>query len=475
MTECCRRENNRMTRSAWAVCLLPIAVAADAVFAAGGEVTPYGSVAGVYSDNPDYAHSTTSSATAIDALAGLRVRRGGTVSTNADVSLLYRDYVQGPFASQLLPAANALVTITAMPERLWLTAEDNLGQISTQVFDALANSNRQNVNFASVGPDLLLPLPARNQLDLQARYGHLTYQRSNFDDDRYSGRLGLAHLLGEYSQISANYGYQRIEYRLKDLYPRIDRDAFFLRFSGETLRSFLELEGGFDGIKVGAADQRRTVPHASLALQRRISSRTTLNAEYSHGYSDAGDTLRNDIRQGANPGGSLNVQAISEPFTTDAGDLMLLASRTRGVAQLRANWSQERYRQNIQLDRRVYGGELGVDYRLSPLWTLAVEAGWQHQEYLNTDVHNDRLLGTVGLTHQLGHSLQAALVARRTHSTGNFDTDIFTENRVSLIVSYAPQGLNSKIFDPVTEFRYFDRPMRGPLSQPGSRSVPGTP
>jgi hypothetical protein len=464
-----------MTRGAWAVCLLLIAVAADAVFAAGGEVTPYGSVAGVYSDNPDYAHSATSSATAIDALAGLRVRRGGTVSTNADVSLLYRDYVQGPFASQLLPAANALVTITAMPERLWLTAEDNLGQISTQVFDALANADRQNVNFASVGPDLLLPLPGRNQLDLQARYGHLTYQRSNFDDDRYSGRLGLAHLLGEYSQVSANYGYQRIEYRLKDLYPRIDRDAFFLRFSGETLRSFVELEGGVDGIKVGAADQRRTVPHASLALQRRISSRTTLNAEYSHGYSDAGDTLRNDIRQGANPGGSLNVQAISEPFTTDAGDLMLLTSRARGVAQLRANWSQEHYRQNIQLDRRVYGGELGVDYRLSPLWTLAVEAGWQHQEYLNTDVHNDRLLGTVGLTHQFGHSLQAALVARRTHSTGNFATDIFTENRVSLIVSYAPQGLNSKIFDPVTEFRYFDRPMRGPLSQPGSRSVPGTP
>ena len=128
-----------------------------------------------------------------------------------------------------------------------------------------------------------------------------------------------------------------------------------------------------------------------------------------------------------------------------------------------------------QLDRRLHGAELGVDYRLSPLWALAVEAGWQHQEYLNTDVHNDRLLGTVGLTRQLGRSLQAALVARRTHSTGNFDTDIFTENRVSLIVSYTPQGLNSKIFDPVTEFRYFERPMRGPLSQPGSRSVPGTP
>jgi hypothetical protein len=116
----------------------------------------------------------------------------------------------------------------------------------------------------------------------------------------------------------------------------------------------------------------------------------------------------------------VDVQPISEPFTADADDLMLLTSGTRGVAQLRA-------------------------------------------------------LATVGLTRQLGRPLQAALVARRTHSTGNFDTDIFTENRVSLIVSYTPQGLNSKIFDPVTEFRYFDRPMRGPLSQPGSRSVPGTP
>jgi hypothetical protein len=475
MTECCRRENNRITRGAWGLCLLLVAVAADAVFAAGGEVTPYGSVAGVYSDNPDYGHSSTNSATAIDALAGLRVRRGGTVSTNADVSLLYRDYVHGPFASELLPAANALVTINAVPDRFWLTAEDNLGQISTQVFDALANAERQNVNFASVGPDLLLPLPARNQLGLQARYGRVTYQHSNFDNDRYSGRLGLAHLLGEYSQISAVYDYQRIEYVLKDLYPRIDRDASFLRFSGETLRSFLELEGGVDGIKVGTAGQRHTAPHASLALQRRISSRTTLNAEYSHGYSDAGDTLRNDIRRGANPGGSLNVQPISEPFTADAGDLVLLRNGARGVAQLRANWSQERYRQNIQLDRRVHGAEFAIDYRLSPLWMLAVKAGWQRQEYLNTDVHNDRLLGNVGLTRQLGRSLQAGLVVTRTHSTGNFDTDIFTENRVSLIVSYSPEGLNSRIFDPVTEFRYFERPMRGPLSQPGSRSMPGTP
>jgi len=45
--------------------------------------------------------------------------------------------------------------------------EDNLGQISTQVFDGLAALDRQNVNFASAGPDLLLPLGSRNQLGLE--------------------------------------------------------------------------------------------------------------------------------------------------------------------------------------------------------------------------------------------------------------------------------------------------------------------
>jgi len=37
------------------------------------------------------------------------------------------------------------------------------------------------------------------------------------------------------------------------------------------------------------------------------------------------------------------------------------------VAQLRVNWDQEQYRQNILLDRKVHGADLGVDYRLSPL------------------------------------------------------------------------------------------------------------
>jgi hypothetical protein len=464
-----------MTRGAWAVCLLLIAVAADAAFAAGGEVTPYGSVAGVYSDNPDYAHSTTSSATAIDALAGLRVRRGGTVSTNADVSLLYRDYVQGPLASQLLPAANALVMIDAVPQRFWLTAEDNLGQISTQVFDALAAPDRQNVNFASVGPDLLVPLGSRNQLGVQARYGRVTYQHSNLDDDRYNGRIGLIHLISEYSQISADYDYQRVEYRVNDLYPRIDREAAYLRFSGESLRTYLGLEAGTEAVKVGAAGQRHSAPHASIAIQRRISTRTTLNAEYSHGFSDAADSLRTDIRQGANPGGSLNVQAIAEPFTLDQGNLGLFMSGARSVAQLRVNWGQEKYRQNIQLDRKVHGADLAVDYQLSPLWTLDGKARWLHQEYTNTDVRNDRLQGSLGLTRRLSRSLQASLVAARTHGTGNLDTDTFTENRVSVIVSYSPQELKSKIFDPVTQFRYYDRPIRAPLSQPGSRSAPGTP
>jgi len=108
-----------------------------------------------------------------------------------------------------------------------------------------------------------------------------------------------------------------------------------------------------------------------------------------------------------------------------------------------------------------------------------VDAGrkvrWLYQQYSNTDVHNDRLQGSLGLTRRLGRSLQAALVAARTRSTGTLDTDTFTENRVSLIVSLLSPELSSRMFDPVTEFRYYDRPTRAPLSQPNSRSIPGTP
>ncbi len=73
---------------------------------AADEITPWGSLAGVYSDNTQYTSSGATGAAAIDALAGLRVRHSSTsLFVNADLSALYRYFPGGSFGSQFLPAA----------------------------------------------------------------------------------------------------------------------------------------------------------------------------------------------------------------------------------------------------------------------------------------------------------------------------------------------------------------------------------
>jgi hypothetical protein len=451
--------------------VLVIAGAAQAAVAAD-EITPWAGVATVYSDNPQYSHANATAATALDAVAGLRVRRTGPITANADVSALYREYVNGPLGSELLPSGNALVTAAIVPERFSFTAEDNLGQISRQVFDALSTVDRQNVNFATAGPDLQVPLGARNRLGFEARYGVSTFQRSNIDSHRYDGQLSFIHLMSEYSQLSVNYNYQRIEYRLSDLYPRIDKDAAYLRHSGESSRTYLVLEGGVESVKVGEAGEHRTSPHASIALQRRVSPRTTLNFEYSHGFSDAADSLRTNIRQGSNPGGDQNVQAIAEPFAIDSGYAMLFRTGARGSAALRVTWDRERYQKNTFLDRTLHGSDLLVDYRLSPLWTLAGKVRWVHEQFTNTDVHSDHQQTSVGITRQLSRSFQAALVVEHTRSTGSIALDDFGENRASLVFNYVPQGSNARIFDPVSQFRSYERPVHAPAASQQNSATP---
>jgi len=65
------------------------------------------------------------------------------------------------------------------------------------------------------------------------------------------------------------------------------------------LRTYLELEGGRGGRqggRGGPAAQRPARQHRDSAADFPAHH---LNAEYSHGFADAADTLRTDIRQGA--------------------------------------------------------------------------------------------------------------------------------------------------------------------------------
>jgi hypothetical protein len=443
--------------------------ATQAVYAAN-EIAPWGSVAGVYSDNTQYTSANPTSATALDGIAGLRLRHSGALYVNADASALYRYYPGGEFGSQFLPAANALVIATIVPERFSLTAEDNLGQVSTQPFDALSQTNRQNANIFTVGPDVYLPFGTRDRVGAAVRYSRSTFGSSNIDSAIYDGSLSFTHRISELTELAAVGEYERVDYLQQQLYPRAEKDTGYLRFRGQSSRTYLVLEGGVETVKVGSSGVNTTVPHATVAVQRRISPRVTLSVEYNHGYSNASESLRAGVRQGLNIVGArpdnVNVEAVAEPFRVDRGNFMLYRNTNRGSAALRVTWDRERYTQNIVSDRTVTGADILFDRRLSPLWTVAAIGRYSHEKFVNTNGRDDSVRLSLGLTRVISRSFQVALVVERTRSTGATTTDQFSEDRASLVFRYAPKGSNEQMFDPVGSFRYFDRPLQAQPAAP---------
>ncbi len=440
-------------------------------------ISPWVSLGSIHSDNAEHASVNGSETTTVDAIVGARIRENGRFNAHLDASVLYREFLQGKFDSETIPSANGSLSYAFVPQHFAISAEETLGQISSRPFDALSTTDRENVNYFSVGPDVALPMGQRNRVDFSGRYGITSFQDSNVDSSRVSGEVALSRILGEYSTISVNHRYERLDYNHAELYPSSTLQATFIRYSGESSRTRLMLELGQSSIQVGNGNTGHS-PHATLLLQRRVSRRTTLAFEYTHGGSDAAESLRRDMHDGFNSTNDQNVLVTANPFTRDQGYVMLLRTSTRSAIDWQATWNREKYSENSVLDRHEYGSDLLGDYRFTSLWTLACKFRYQYEKTDLSEATRTRYRGSVGMTRRLTRALQAALVFERSQSTGTSSLDHFRENSVTLMFHYSPREIAQELFDPVSDFRSYERPWRSQLEiqrQQQQQATPGMP
>jgi len=449
------------------------------------EFLPQASLSTIYSDNPLRSNVSTGSAVVAEEDAGLRVfHNGPRFSIDGTAGVAEREFVAGGRGTQTLPNANIDATAVLLPESLTFSAQDSLGQISTQPFDVLDSVDRQTVNYLTAGPDAHFQIDSRDSIILDARYGATTYQHSDINNGRYSGELGLARQIGRRSAVSVNYNFERIQYEHSELFPTLQKQVGFFRYTAQSSRTYLVAEAGEELMKITTSGAQKTTPHATLALQRRVSPLMTFNAEFSHTFSDASEALQTSLNDNFNSGtgNNQNVQASATPYVVNGGYLMLLRTTPVTSTAAQVTFATQRYQiigatptNSVSainaLNRKLYGGNLVFDRRMSSLWTLAAQVRWTDTDYTNADTRYQVVEASVGITRLLGRSVQAGLVYQHAHGTGNNQIYGFSENRVSLVISYAPGGAKSRIFDPVNEFRYYERPGRGPM--PGQQLMPG--
>jgi hypothetical protein len=116
--------------------------------------------------------------------------------------------------------------------------EDNYGQISNNRLVADNPDNRQDFNYLSTGPDITLPLGARNSIFVSGRWSDTYYEDADQDSTGIDASAAFIHALSEMSNVSLNGSWSQIEYDNND--PAFEdneiREAF-LRFDGREDRS----------------------------------------------------------------------------------------------------------------------------------------------------------------------------------------------------------------------------------------------
>lgn len=446
-------------------CLQPLSNAARAE-----GLDPSATFAVTRSDNLLRARTGEVGDTVVDAGVGVNVAAGGRIfRLDGDAAFRHREFLENSAASDNLPAVNLRGRAIILPEILTWIADESMGQIAPQPFESLTRNDQQNASFFSTGPSLYLPLGSRTRVEADLRYGLVNYSGSGVDTRRYTGEIGLGRLLGRTGSVSVNYSAKKLEYEL-DGFPSSTSDAAFLRYSLDSLRTQLVGEVGAESSRIGNGARSRE-PHLLAGLQRRVSRRTTLNVEVSHGYSDAGENLRLNLRDTFNNGGVQNVLAVAEPFKSDRGYANLVRRGNRLMVAVQIDGSRERYITRTSFDRNIYGAGLAVDYQLTPLTTAAVKYAMERENLVDNTRSSRYQSVTLGVNRQFGRAVRCTLAFQHLQASGSVDS--YRENRALFSLTYSPRPPRRVLFDPAGSFRYFDRTMRSaPSMQPSAPVAP---
>lgn len=420
-------------------------------------VEPTATFGVTHSDNLLRSRTDEASDTVVDAGVGARIAMGGRIfRLDGDAAFRHREFTEHTVGSENLPAVNLRASANVVRDILVWIADESMGQVAPQPFDSLTPDDQQNASYFSTGPSLYLPLGTRGVLESDLRYGLVDYSGSAVDSHRYSGEVGLGRLLSPTQTVSINYTRKKVEYDQRNV-PSSTSDAAFVRYSVNSFRTQLVGEVGTEGSQVGPARTTRE-PHLVLGLQRRISRRTTLSVEFAHGYSDAAENLRVDLRDTFNAGGVQNILVVAEPFKSDRGYLNLVRGGGRMMIALQLDGARERYMTRTNLNRDIYGAGIAVDYQISSRTSAAVKVTLQKEELVNDSLSSRYGSATVGLTRRFGSSVRCTLGVQHLQASG--DVDRYRENRVLLSLTYSPKPRRNEIFDPASSFRYFDQTFR---------------
>jgi hypothetical protein len=360
------------------------------------------------------------------------------LSTNISGDLEYRDYLDREFESEISGGLDAYVAGYFIPERFYWVLEDNYGQIALNRQVADTPGNRQQINYLSTGPEVSIPLGARTDLQLGARWTDTYLEESIEDNNATLANVSLVRQFTDVSSISLDTSASKTEFDEDQLFPEYEtRQASFgyqLRAPKTTLLADV---GYMKYEQKGLNPVEEEFVMAVIDFSRLITRRTTLRIAGGTHPSSTGENFRRDQSIIGIGDGAEAAQAAADIFRSDDAYVSWSTVFDRSSFEFVVSARREEHEVIVELDREQYRGLLTYERRVTPNVTVDLSGGYLQEERTQTGFQFDEWFGGFELEWQL--SERFSLNSRLYHSVGSSDDGSrdYTENRAYIGIRYS--------------------------------------
>jgi Putative beta-barrel porin 2 len=356
------------------------------------------------------------------------------LTADVDGDLSYLEYLNHTFSNEFIGNFLGNARLTVVPDLLFWDLADNFGQGRTNPIAQITPANRENINYATTGPDLVVPLGGENSVDVNAKYAKVTYQVSPLDSDRISGGVGLIHRLSVASSISLNVNDAHTIYSNDIVNEDYTRQDAFVRYDVKGLRTTIGIDLGYSKLRDNLAPDSGVL--ARFEATRKLSSSMSLSLILSHQFSDAADTFRlGQALGGANLNTQTGIQS-GAPFTSDMADVTWAFQKQRTGFGIEATYFKDTYQQPSTNDDKRTQLNGHVTRQLTPRLSVSLIEQYLREDFTSMIGSFSETSSDAQLKWLPGRHL--AVTLDYSHNTRHSDlggTD-FTENRIWLTLGW---------------------------------------
>lgn len=355
---------------------------------------------------------------------------------NADVeaNLTYLEYLRHTVTNEVVGNLIGQARFALAPDLLFLNVSDNFGQGLVDPLAADNPANRENINYFSAGPELLLPLGATTLLEMKANYGKVMYQVSPLDDQRADGTIGLVHKLSPNSEASVNVRDEHVDFSNDVQNPDYSRQDAFVHYDAKNARTTLNVDLGYSKLRASQGHASNVL--ARLDASRKVSPSSTVGFALGHQYSDAGSAFRLEQTLGGANLNTLMVTQTGAPFTSDYASLAWNFQRSRTGFALSADYFKDNYQTPSTLDDKRTQLTARLSRKLTPTLELSVMEQYFRQQFKYLVGNSDETFTDLQLRWQAAQSLSIVIDAYRADRHSEAPGTNYAENRFWVRVAY---------------------------------------